>query len=92
MCRRGLWEGRHTLATYLHDGVQALGIDLSGRSGTTTQRIQDMTPHAPGGDIGFAGGRHRLATVDESVDAVIASEILEHIPNYLAVLEESGEF
>ena len=25
---------------------------------------------------------------DESVDAVIASEILEHIPNYLAVLEE----
>ena len=25
----GCGEGRHTLATYLLDGVQALGIDLS---------------------------------------------------------------
>ena len=53
----GCGEGRHTLATYLIDGVQALGIDLSERDlSTATQRIQDMTPHAPGGDIGFAAG------------------------------------
>ena len=53
----GCGEGRHTLATYLIDGVEALGIDLCEQDlGTATQRIQDMTPHAPGGDIGLPPG------------------------------------
>ena len=86
----GCGEGRHTLATYLFDGVQALGIDLSEQDlGTATQRIQDMTSHIPGGEISFAAGdATNLPLPDGSVDAAIASEILEHIPNYLAVLEE----
>src|SRR6056300_1485609 len=86
----GCGEGRHTLATYLLEGVRALGIDLYERDlGTARQRIQDMTPHSPGGEIGFAAGDATgLPLCDESVDAAIASEILEHIPNYLAVLEE----
>ena len=45
----GCGEGRHTLATYLLEGVRALGIDLSERDlGTARQRIQDMTPHCTG--------------------------------------------
>ena len=86
----GCGEGRHTLATYLVDGVHALGIDLSEQDlGTAAQRIEDMTPHTPGGEISFAAGdATNLPLPDGSVDAAIASEILEHIPNYLAVLEE----
>ena len=61
----GCGEGRHTLATYLIDGVQALGIDLSEQDlGTATQRIQDMTPHRARWRYWFCRrGRHRLATV-----------------------------
>ena len=86
----GCGEGRHTLATYLLEGVQAVGIDLSEQDlGTAAQRSEDMAPHAPGGEINFAAGDAiGLPLSDESVDAAIASEILEHIPNYLAVLEE----
>ena len=86
----GCGEGRHTLAAYLLEGVHALGIDLSEQDlAIATQRIDDMMLHAPGGEIGFAAGDATgLPLSDESVDAAIASEILEHIPNYLAVLEE----
>ena len=70
--------------------MQALGIDLSEQDlCTAAQRIEDMTPHTPGGEISFAAGdATNLPLPDGSVDAAIASEILEHIPNYLAVLEE----
>ena len=86
----GCGEGRHTLATYLVDGVQALGIDLSEQDlGTAAQRIEDMTPHTPGGEISFAAGdATNLPLPAGSEAAAIASEILEHIPNYLSVLDE----
>ena len=85
----GCGEGRHTLATYLLDRLP-LGVDLSERDlGTASGRIQDMQVHGPGGEIGFAAGdATALPLADASVDVVIASEILEHIPNYLLVLAE----
>lgn len=87
----GCGEGRHTLATYLLEGVFALGLDLSAEDLATARgRITDMQPHSPGGQIGFAtGDATALPLADETVDVVIASEILEHIPNYLTVLEEA---
>ena len=87
----GCGEGRHTLATYLMDSVLAVGVDLCEQDLATAKgRIEDMQPHAPKGVVGFAAGdATSLPVANETVDVVIASEILEHIPNYLSVLEEA---
>ena len=69
----------------------AVGVDLCEQDLATAKgRIEDMEPHAPKGVVGFAAGDATLLPVaNETVDVVIASEILEHIPNYLSVLEEA---
>lgn len=87
----GCGEGRHTLATYLMDSVLAVGVDLCEQDLATAKgRIEDMEPHAPKGVVGFAAGdATSLPVANETVDVVIASEVLEHIPNYLSVLEEA---
>ena len=87
----GCGEGRHTLAAYLLDGVLSIGVDLSKRDLATARgRVADMQPHAPGGVVGFAAGdATALPMADNTIDVLIASEILEHIPNYLCVLEEA---
>lgn len=71
--------------------MHALGIDLSEQDvGTATRRIDDMQSHLPAGHISFAAAdATALPLGDSTVDVVIASEILEHIPNYLRVLEEA---
>jgi SAM-dependent methyltransferase len=87
----GCGEGRHSLAAYAFSGVYALGLDLSEQDlATAAGRIADMQPHFPQGEIAFgAGDATQLPIADERVDVVIASEILEHIPDYLAVLKEA---
>jgi SAM-dependent methyltransferase len=87
----GCGEGRHSLAAYAFEGVYALGLDLSTRDlATASGRIMDMQAHYPKGEIGFgAGDATQLPIADERVDVVIASEILEHIPDYLQVLKEA---
>ena len=86
----GCGEGRHALTAYLAEGVQVLGVDLAHQDlKTAASRIDDMADYQPKGHIQFLqsdGGRLPLA--DSSVDRLICSEVLEHIPNYIHFLEE----
>jgi len=87
----GCGEGRHSLAAHAFEGVYALGLDLCTKDlATAASRIADMQVHCPKGAIAFgAGDATQLPIADEQVDVVIASEILEHIPDYLQVLKEA---
>lgn len=86
----GCGEGRHALTAYLKPGVEVFGVDLSaGDLGTAVERIDDMADYDPEGRVQFLqGDALRLPFADASFDRVICSEVLEHIPNYLSVLEE----
>jgi len=86
----GCGEGRHSLAAYLTPGVSVVGLDLSAKDLSTAKgRIDDMAPYDPKGSIQFCrGDATRLPFPDHAFDRVICSEVLEHIPNFVAVLGE----
>jgi len=86
----GCGEGRHTLAAYLRPGVDVIGIDLSPKDlQTARSRVVDMEAFEPKGHITFLqGDATRLPFPDASFDTVICSEVLEHIPNFITVIEE----
>jgi SAM-dependent methyltransferase len=86
----GCGEGRHSLSAYLQPDVEVFGVDLSAEDlGTAMGRIADMRDYEPQGRLQFLqGDALRLPFADHSFDRVICSEVLEHIPNYLSVLEE----
>jgi SAM-dependent methyltransferase len=86
----GCGEGRHSLAAYLRPGVSVVGVDLSGEDLAIARgRIDDMAPFDPQGYVRFLqGDATRLPFPDDAFDRVICSEVLEHIPNFIGVLEE----
>lgn len=88
----GCGEGRHVIAACALDGADAVGVDLSlDDLGTAAKRMQDFQDHSPDDAPLFAllaGNALRLPFADDCFDAVICSEVLEHIPDYRSVLSE----
>lgn len=87
----GCGEGRHVISAYVEADVTAIGVDLCLDDLQTAQsRFADFE-----GDgqtekaFGLANGdAMQLPFADNTFDKIICSEVLEHIPDYRAVLKE----
>lgn len=87
----GCGEGRHCISAYLLKDVTSVGIDMSLKDlGTTRERFADFESshnEAKSLTLSVSDGQS-LPFADETFDKVICSEVLEHIPDYGAVLSE----
>jgi len=87
----GCGEGRHSITAYLLKKVSTVGLDLSIKDLNTARlRYADFhQPEQPEKNLCFVSGHGQaLPFSDQQFDKVICSEVLEHIHDYPAVLNE----
>ena len=86
----GCGEGRHVHGLAMIGGVNVVGLDMDapslikGRNG-----LSELPPREGGAVTAFTlGDAYRLPFADAAFDAVICSEVLEHLHDYPAALAE----
>ena len=88
----GCGEGRHVHGLYLLGGLHITGVDLDQASLDQAELgMQMLNKPEPdlGGSVTFeTGDATALRFEDDTFDAVICSEVLEHLPDYDAALQE----
>lgn len=90
----GCGEGRHAITAYLASCVHVIGLDLSAEDlSTARSRAHDFQIPESNDDDGrrldfLKASGLQLPFADGTFDKVICSEVLEHIPDYSAVLDE----
>lgn len=84
----GCGEGRHVHGLHVLGGINVVGLDRDGPSLLKAREGLAMLPAATATTGFVEGDAYRTPYADATFDAVICSEVLEHLEDYHAALAE----